>query len=384
MIWKTEDRRPTTEARRLELRPRLQASPTPKAIASFKKRTFKGICRPNRSWNIRKSALRQSQTCLCIRTAPFLCDGLAVVVPAHPVFTRHDYVATLCHLFPAASRIASVLMKRNCISGLVVCVATAGCLLGLLADNLRAASDIPTRPPAVPLVTFDPYLSIWSGADRLTDDSTRHWTRREHSLVSLLRVDGKVFRLMGKDPAETPAFPQKSVQVLPTRTIYEFDDGQIHCTLTFLRPALPHDLDALALPLTYLNWQVRSVDGKQHTVAIYDSTSSQLTINNPTEKVEWARGAAGGLLTLRIGTVEQPVLGSSGDDHRLNWGYAYAAALSKETLAAIGPHHELVNSFVSAGRLPAQDDPQMPRAVNEAQPVMAFVFDLDAVGRSEG
>jgi len=271
-------------------------------------------------------------------------------------------------------------MKRNCISGLVVCVATAGCLLGSLAGNLRAASDIPTRPPAVPLVTFDPYLSIWSGADRLTDDSTRHWTRREHSLVSLLRVDGKVFRLMGKDPAETPAFPQKSVQVLPTRTIYEFDDGQIHCTLTFLRPALPHDLDALALPLTYLNWQVRSVDGKQHTVAIYDSTSSQLTINNPTEKVEWARGAAGGLLTLRIGTVEQPVLGSSGDDHRLNWGYAYAAALSKETLAAIGPHRALVNSFVSAGRLPAQDDPQMPRAVNEAQPVMAFVFDLDAVG----
>jgi len=197
-------------------------------------------------------------------------------------------------------------MKRNSIFGPVICVAIAG-LLGSMASNLQAASDKPNRPPAVPLVTFDPYLSIWSEADHLTDDSTRHWTHREHSLVSLLRVDGKVYRLMGKDPAEALAFPQKSVQVLPTRTIYDFDNGQIHCILTFLQPALPNELEALALPITYLNWQVRSVDGKKHTVAIYDSTSSQLAVNNPAEKVEWARGGAGELLTLRIGTVEQPV-----------------------------------------------------------------------------
>ena len=45
------------------------------------------------------------------------------------------------------------------------------------------------RPPAVPLVTFDPYLSIWSDADRLTERNTKHWTKHEHSLVSLIRVD---------------------------------------------------------------------------------------------------------------------------------------------------------------------------------------------------
>ncbi len=92
---------------------------------------------------------------------------------------------------------------------------------------------------------------------------------------------------------------------------------------------MPQDLDAFSLPLSYLTWQVRSVDGKEHAVSIYDSTSSQLAVNKTSEKVEWSRETAGKLTALRIGTVEQPVLGSSGDDHRINWGYAYAAAPSQ-------------------------------------------------------
>ena len=82
------------------------------------------------------------------------------------------------------------------------------------------------RPPAVPLVTSDPYLSIWSEADHLTDDNTQHWTRHDHSLVSLIRVDGKAFRLMGKEPPGVPAMPQVGLQVLPTRSIYDFEDSQ--------------------------------------------------------------------------------------------------------------------------------------------------------------
>src|SRR5258708_18894465 len=112
--------------------------------------------------------------------------------------------------------------------------------------SVRGAESPAVCQPPVPLVTSDPYLSIWSQPDRLTDDATRHWTRREHSLVSLIRVDGKAQRLMGDEPKDVPAMAQVSVQVLPTRSIYDFDDSHVHVTLTFMTPVLPDDLELLS------------------------------------------------------------------------------------------------------------------------------------------
>ena len=237
------------------------------------------------------------------------------------------------------------------------------------------------RPPSVPLVTFDPYLSIWSAADHLTDKPTQHWTARRHSLVSLIRVDGTPYRLMGSEPDSVPALPQTSLVVTPTRSVYDFENNQVHVTLTFMRPALPDDLDAMDLPLSYLTWEVRSRDGHAHQVVLYDSTSSQLAVNKNEEKVSWGREKAGSLTALHVGTVVQNVLGSSGDDHRINWGYVYVAASSAQSQSAMGADKALTEAFVSGGALTGTDDTQMPRPVHEDQPVLAFVFDLGQVTR---
>src|SRR5208337_2761141 len=155
----------------------------------------------------------------------------------------------------------------------------------------------------------------------------------------------KTYRLMGAEPKTLPAFAQQSVEVLPTRSIYEFEEAGVHVTLAFMQPALPEDLDVYSWPLSYITWNVRSCDGARHKVELYDSVSSQLAVNKTAELVEWSRQNTKDLTLLRIGTQAQSVLGSCGDDHRINWGYAYAAAPSELSKSAIGGSAALEKSF---------------------------------------
>src|SRR6516165_9511786 len=140
----------------------------------------------------------------------------------------------------------------------------AACLLLFPAIAPTQENLAPLRPPAVPLVTHDPYFSVWSCADRLTDNATRHWTGTKQALTSMICIDGKIYRLMGDEPKQVPALPQKNLEVLPTRTIYDFESDSVHVKLTFMTPTLPDDLEVLSRPVTYLTWDVRPIDGKEH------------------------------------------------------------------------------------------------------------------------
>lgn len=235
-----------------------------------------------------------------------------------------------------------------------------------------AAAQAQFRPPAVPLVAHDPYFSIWSMADRLNADGVKHWTGKPNTLNALARIDGKIYRVMGRERQPSVELPQTRVEVLPTRTIYEFAGAGVKLGLTFFTPALPDDLDVLSRPLTYLEWSAASSDGADHDVSVYFEASPELVVNTGDQAVVAARYRIDGMPVLRLGSQEQPVLAKRGDDLRIDWGYLYLAADKSEGVTEFTGDRALARAaFESGARLPESDD-------LAARPVLAYAI---AVGR---
>jgi hypothetical protein len=238
------------------------------------------------------------------------------------------------------------------------------------------------RPPAVPLVTHDPYFSVWSFADRLTDDWSKHWTGANHALCGMARIDGKPYRWMGVRPENVPAMKQTGLQVLPTRTVYTFEAEGVELQLTFFTPALPYDLDILSRPVTYILWQVRSTDGKTHEVSLYLDASAEWAVNTTDQKVVWSRFRLDSMEVMRVGTVQQPVLEKAGDNLRIDWGYLYLAVPAQAgDQTVMTAEHLSRQSFAQTGNLPGSDDLRMPRAAHDDWVVLACALHLGKVGQ---
>lgn len=198
------------------------------------------------------------------------------------------------------------------------------------------------KAPAYPLITHDPYFSIWSFNDDLTTGTTKHWTGADQPLTGYLAVDNVCYRFMGRGdkereeivskdleknnlPPVTVAHP-KGITVTATRTIYRFTCGAVDLQLHFTSPLLLNNWAVLTRPISYITVTLQSNDGKVHEAQVYLGVSTNACVNKPDQVVKLEKYVtASGLQVRKAGSVEQPVLQKKGDDLRIDWGYLYVA-----------------------------------------------------------
>lgn len=216
------------------------------------------------------------------------------------------------------------------------------------------------RAPAVPLVLHDPFLSVWSRSDALTDVATTHWTGKRQHMLGLIRIDGTTFRFMGGDSGNlgaVAAMEQVERTITPLRTIYRQAAAGIELTVSFTSPLLPDDLELLGRPVTYLDLAVTSTDGKAHAVSAYLDWDSEWATGESEAEVMWGRQRAGVVEAMFVGAAQQAPLGSTGDETQIEWGYFYVSSEPGVPVrSAFGDRTSMRREFVATGAAPARDD----------------------------
>ncbi|TVQ26257.1 MAG: DUF4965 domain-containing protein [Spirochaetaceae bacterium] len=240
------------------------------------------------------------------------------------------------------------------------------------------------RPPAVPLVTVDPYFSIWSCADALHADRTRHWTLAPHDLVGLIRIDGRVMRFLGstndgpawRNQRHPSGMVQESIDVRATTTVARFCDAGVRLTVSFRTPLLLDDLELCSRPFTYVECVVESADGAAHDVALYLEVSPNIAASDHDGPVLWDREAIAGWTSMRTGAWQQAVLSHRGDLTTIDWGFVHLIAEARDA-SRIASRSTLRELFATDGSIAGDDEilVRRGRPLDNA-PVLAAAWSL--------
>ena len=144
---------------------------------------------------------------------------------------------------------------------------------------------------------------------------------------------------------------QKSVNVLPTQTIYNFTCGPVDLELIFTAPLLMDNLDLLSRPINYISYNIKSNDSKSHAVNLYLEGSQTWALNVFNQKSETEIFEKNNLLFLKAGSKDQPILEKKGDILRIDWGHFYLAAQKRNTCSGLGNPFSMRKEFVENGTI---------------------------------
>ena len=93
--------------------------------------------------------------------------------------------------------------------------------------------------------------------------------------TGLIKVDNNTLLWMGAPDGYTDLVNQTSFEYTSTKSIFTFHaDDKVQLKVTFLSPLTPTDLKRQSLIFSYMDVEVTSLDGSEHSVQVYTDISA--------------------------------------------------------------------------------------------------------------
>ena len=189
-------------------------------------------------------------------------------------------------------------------------------------------------------------------------------------------ADFGLYANIGIEATSVKTAVQKSVDVMATSTYYTFTCGPVALDVVFTSPMLINDLDLLSTPVSYVSYQVKSLDRKKHDVQFALLASPQIATNKPHQPTESSVVSVNGVKYLKTGTIDQPILAKKGDGIGIDWGYLYVADFNGKV--SLDSYNNIIDGFMTKGDLTCGQ--QQVRAYKQNDtPVLAYVHNFGKV-----
>ena len=178
--------------------------------------------------------------------------------------------------------------------------------------------------PAIPLIVHDPYFSIWHTSDLPTAEDCTHWDGTRKAMRGILEIDGVPRRFLGRNGRQ--AMKLVDTVITPMSTKYVLEALGVRLCVKFTSPLLLDDLDILSTPITYVDFDVDFVDGKEHEVALHFNILPDICHHGEEQPQMRQDFFSDGTLNYAyMGDMRQKPLAGSGDHFTGGWGYLFMA-----------------------------------------------------------
>ena len=228
------------------------------------------------------------------------------------------------------------------------------------------------RPAAVPLVTVDPFFSIWSSSDALYATPTVHWSGSPCPILAGVMLDSSFQSVAGFGPDGKMIrnrIYQRSVEITPTSTIYNFENERVALELTFTTPLLLDRLDIMTRPVSYVSYKIKNKTDK--VARFLFGISARACVDNKYQNVTFRRTP----ISVSCGNANQTPLTQSADQQTIDWGYLHlcdpnakvATVMSCDGRFEILPINRSYNAY--------QDEPYIITVKDENEGFVTVAYD---------